>query len=120
MLYTKLAVVAAFSALAIASPNATPVEVRQNKNNGGGGAAAAAGGANGLTLLANAVQTGSASTGQEADADPAQALSQTSNNNFINFCSGKTVTNGLQNVAGSCNGIGMYKLSPPKNQSNNL
>jgi hypothetical protein len=28
--------------------------------------------------------------------------------NFINFCSGQTLTNGLQNKAGSCNGVGMY------------
>jgi hypothetical protein len=28
--------------------------------------------------------------------------------NFINFCSGETVTNGEQNRDGSCNGIRMY------------
>lgn len=28
------------------------------------------------------------------------------NANFINFCSGKTLTNGVQNKAGSCNGVG--------------
>ena len=27
------------------------------------------------------------------------------NANFINFCTGKTLTNGLQVKAGSCNGI---------------
>ncbi|KAI0689386.1 hypothetical protein BC835DRAFT_256585 [Cytidiella melzeri] len=32
-----------------------------------------------------------------------QVASLTSTNNFINFCSGKTLTNGLQVVAGSCN-----------------
>lgn len=31
-------------------------------------------------------------------------------NNFINFCVGKTITNGLQNTAGSCNGIGKMFL----------
>lgn len=29
------------------------------------------------------------------------------NANFINFCSGKTLTNGLQIKTGSCNGIRM-------------
>jgi transcription initiation factor TFIID subunit 15 len=26
--------------------------------------------------------------------------------NFINFCSGETLTNGLQQTGGSCNGVG--------------
>lgn len=28
--------------------------------------------------------------------------------NFINFCQGKTLTNGLQVKEGSCNGIGKF------------
>lgn len=32
-----------------------------------------------------------------------QVASLTSKNNFINFCSGKTITNGLQIKTGSCN-----------------
>jgi len=47
--------------------------------------------------------SGNGAIGSEAG----QALSATSNNNFINFCSGKTLTNGLQVTTGSCNGIAM-------------
>lgn len=36
--------------------------------------------------------------------------SLTSGNNFINFCKGKTVTNGAQVEAGSCNPIPMGQL----------
>jgi hypothetical protein len=34
-----------------------------------------------------------------------QSAAATSTNNFINFCSGKTITNGLQITTGSCNPI---------------
>jgi hypothetical protein len=64
-------------------------------------------GASGLTLLANAVQSGSFNDGSdEIGANEAnQAKSLTSTNNFINNCAGKTLTNGLQITQGSCNGI---------------
>lgn len=89
MLYTKLSAVVAFSAGALAATGTT----------GAGGA--------GLTLDAAAVQSGSFVDGSTSiGAEAGQALSQTSQNNFINFCSGKTLTNGLQIVGGSCNGIG--------------
>ncbi|KUJ15065.1 uncharacterized protein LY89DRAFT_128786 [Mollisia scopiformis] len=70
---------------------------------------ASADGATGTTLLANAIQSGSFVDGsQEIGADEAdQAKSLTSTNNFINNCAGKTLTNGLQVVGGSCNGIPM-------------
>lgn len=63
-------------------------------------------------LNSNAVQTGSAVTGQVNDV-PAdgQSNSETDTANFINFCSGNTLTNGLQIKTGSCNGIGKYSLS---------
>ena len=32
--------------------------------------------------------------------------------NFVNFCSGETLTNGLQVKAGSCNGIGKSSTRP--------
>lgn len=35
---------------------------------------------------------------------------QSSDENFINTCVGKTLTNGLQVKGGSCNGIRMYHL----------
>lgn len=59
-----------------------------------------------LTLSQNAVQTGSQQDGSQG-ADAGQAKSKTDNANFINFCSGKTLTNGLQQKQGSCNGIPM-------------
>lgn len=78
-----------------------------NANKGGGTGANNAADAS-LTLSSNAVQSGSFADGSAGlGAEAGQALSTTSKNNFINFCSGKTLTNGLQNTAGSCNGIGM-------------
>ena len=57
-------------------------------------------------LAANAIQSGSfldgSVNGVLADG---QSKSQTSQNNFINNCVGKTLTNGLQVIGGSCNGI---------------
>jgi len=35
-----------------------------------------------------------------------KANTRSDNANFINFCNGKTLTNGLQVQGGSCNGIG--------------
>lgn len=58
-----------------------------------------------LTLDSGNVQSASDSNGNPSDG---QAASLTDPSNFINFCSGKTVTNGQQNTAGSCNGIGEY------------
>jgi hypothetical protein len=60
-----------------------------------------------LSLLSNAIQKGSFNDGSnEIGANVAnQAKSQTSQNNFINNCAGKTLTNGLQILTGSCNGI---------------
>jgi len=43
------------------------------------------------------------------------ALSKVSDNNFENFCDGLTLTNGLQNTAGSCNVIPIGKI-PAKNK----
>lgn len=60
----------------------------------------------GLFLVASAVQSGSASDGSNNGVSaPGQSKSQTSQNNFINYCKGKTLTNGLQVQGGSCNGI---------------
>ncbi|KAI1494587.1 hypothetical protein F5X96DRAFT_528279 [Biscogniauxia mediterranea] len=67
-----------------------------------------------LTLDANAVQTGSQSDGNP-DAAEGEAASQTDNANFINFCSGKTLTNGLQQKGGSCNGIVMGNIPSTNN-----
>lgn len=73
----------------------------KNGNNNGGG-----GGGGTPTLNADAIQTGSFEDGSKGnDADDGQAKSATSKENFINFCSGETLTNGLQVQGGSCNGI---------------
>ncbi|KAH8661673.1 hypothetical protein BGZ60DRAFT_433475 [Tricladium varicosporioides] len=103
MLFKQIASALAFSTVVYA----------QNKNgnnnaNNGANANAAAGGATGTTLLANAIQSGSfvdgSVNGVSADG---QSKSATSQNNFINNCAGKTLTNGLQVTTGSCNGITM-------------
>lgn len=78
-----------------------------NANQGGGNAA------DSTTLSQNAIQSGSFSDGSQGlGAEDGQAASQTSQNNFINECAGKTLTNGLQITDGSCNGIRKYR-SPP-------
>lgn len=61
------------------------------------------------TLDAANIQEASSSNGNPNTAI-GQAASLTDPANFINFCSGKTVTNGLQNTAGSCNGIGKQSV----------
>lgn len=62
--------------------------------------------ASATTLAANAIQSGSFVDGSVNGVSAAgQSKSQTSQNNFINNCAGKTLTNGLQVTAGSCNGI---------------
>lgn len=62
----------------------------------------------GTTLQDDVIQKGSTVDGSDevGAAEVGQALSATSTNNFVNFCSGKTLTNGLQILTGSCNGIG--------------
>jgi len=110
MLFKQILIATAFSAIASA----------QNNGKGGGNNAkadaAAAGDATGTTLTANAIQSGSfvdgSVNGVSADG---QAKSLTSKNNFINNCSGKELTNGLQVTAGSCNGIPMGDIPSKAN-----
>ncbi|CAZ82634.1 unnamed protein product [Tuber melanosporum] len=85
---------------------------RQN-NNGGGNR----GGNNGDP--AN-VQEASQATGQEGGAEAGQADSATDDANFINFCTGKTLTNGLQVQAGSCNGIVMGDIPSTANMVSSI
>ncbi|TGO25319.1 hypothetical protein BPAE_0082g00020 [Botrytis paeoniae] len=70
-----------------------------------------------LTLAQNSIASGSFSDGlTEVGGNEAfEAASVTSQNNFINFCAGETLTNGLQIVTGSCNGIPMGQI-PAKNK----
>lgn len=59
------------------------------------------------TLDPDVIQVGSSTDGSGSlGANADQAPSLTSENNFINFCKGQTLTNGLQITEGSCNGIG--------------
>lgn len=93
-----LSAVALFSTLALAQNNNNNNNGQNNNNNNNGGDA--------TQLAPNAVQSGSFFDGSDAiGANDAQAQSDVSQNNFINFCAGQTLTNGLQLVDGSCNGI---------------
>ncbi|KAM3075279.1 hypothetical protein ACMFMG_007278 [Clarireedia jacksonii] len=69
-----------------------------------------------LTLNQNAIASGSFNDGlSEIGSEAFEARSATSQNNFMNFCAGQTLTNGLQITTGSCNGIPMGQL-PAKNK----
>lgn len=104
---TSVSAAAAASASSTDTPSATT-----GKNNGGGGG----GGAAALALNPQAVQSGSEQDGTKASGSQAgQVASATDAANFINFCAGKTLTNGLQNKAGSCNGIVMGQIPSQQN-----
>jgi hypothetical protein len=91
MRFTQIACAAALTAVVYATPSPA------NAN---------AAGADTTTLSANAIQSGSFNNGiDETGSEAGQAESTTSQNNFINNCAGKTLTNGLQITTGSCNGI---------------
>ncbi|KAK6580490.1 hypothetical protein PZA11_006726 [Diplocarpon coronariae] len=88
---------------------------------GGKNAAKARKGAK-TTTIAVAAKTSAAATGEDSveltgqeSPTAGQASSATDANNFINFCSGETTTNGLQVKAGSCNGIVMGKIPSTSN-----
>ncbi|KIM30672.1 hypothetical protein M408DRAFT_66163 [Serendipita vermifera MAFF 305830] len=67
-----------------------------------------------LALLANLVAPGLANDGQDVPV-AGQVSSLTSTNNFINFCAGKTITNGQQVTGGSCNPIPLGDIIPKAN-----
>ncbi|EXJ80665.1 hypothetical protein A1O3_06949 [Capronia epimyces CBS 606.96] len=85
-----------------------------NTGNTGGGN----GGNNDLLLLAANVQNASNSPGGAGDAG--QAPSDTDPANFINFCTGKTLTNGAQVTGGSCNGIVMGDIPSNSNMVSSI
>jgi len=71
--------------------------------------------------LAANVQNGSTSTGLDAGAiEKGQSASDTDDANFINHCTGKTLTNGLQVKAGSCNGIVMGDIPASTNMVSSI
>jgi len=110
MLYSKLACAAALVTVASAA----------NANNAASNTQG--GDATGTSLLANAIQSGSFNDGSDevGSAEAGQALSQTSQNNFINNCAGKTLTNGLQITTGSCNGITMGDIPAKTNMVSSI
>ncbi|KAF2115458.1 hypothetical protein BDV96DRAFT_575507 [Lophiotrema nucula] len=103
---------AAATSAAAAATATQAAQANGGQNNGGQGNGQAAN--NALCLDQNNVQTGSQNDGL-ADAEPGQAASDTDNANFINVCSGKTLTNGLQVKGGSCNGIAMGDIPSTNN-----
>ncbi|KAK1248822.1 hypothetical protein MKX08_007042 [Trichoderma sp. CBMAI-0020] len=80
-----------------------------NANNGGGS----------VTLDSNLIQTGSQQDGNNPGGE-GQVASATDNENFINFCQGKTLTNGAQVKTGSCNGIPMGNIPSVNNMVSSL
>lgn len=111
MQYFKLACAIALTAGSVVNAEANPTPA----NNNGNANANAGNAATGTTLSANAIQSGSFVDGSQevGAAEAGQALSATSQNNFINNCAGKTLTNGLQITQGSCNGIRKYTFGAP-------
>lgn len=65
-------------------------------------------------MLQELVATNLAQDGQ-ATPEAGQVASLTTKNNFINFCSGKTITNGQQVTGGSCNPVPMGDIIPKAN-----
>ncbi|KAK6524142.1 hypothetical protein TWF694_005803 [Orbilia ellipsospora] len=99
------------------------IEARQNRNNNNknNNNNNNNGGNNALALNPNNVQTGSQQTGQNGtDVQAGQVNSATDPANFINFCTGKTLTNGLQVKTGSCNGIVMGDIPSTENMISSM
>jgi len=95
------------SAAAAATPAANI-----NKNTGGNGGNGNNNGGGGnpqtsLTLDNSVINSNFAKSGQEGATEAGQVASLTSKNNYINFCLGKTLTNGQQVKGGSCNSAPM-------------
>ncbi|POS83030.1 hypothetical protein EPUL_005962, partial [Erysiphe pulchra] len=70
-------------------------------------------GINTKELKQNLIQKASAQANGKAGID-------TSDENFINVCDGKTPTNGKQNEAGSCNGIPMGEIPSKSNMVSSI
>jgi len=92
-----------------AAATSSPV-TNVNKNTGGNAGNGNTGGGNpqtSLTLDKSVINSNFAKTGQEGATEAGQVASLTSTNNYINFCIGKTLTNGQQVKGGSCNSTPM-------------
>ncbi|KAG4433760.1 Pathogenicity cluster 5 protein d [Cadophora sp. M221] len=105
----------AAAATSAAATNNNGNNAGNNNNNAGGNAGGNAGAATGATCLdTSVIQANSDKDGQDVPT-AGQAASATDPANFINFCKGQTITNGLQVKAGSCNGIVMGKIPSTAN-----
>ncbi|ODQ49623.1 hypothetical protein SAICODRAFT_194017 [Saitoella complicata NRRL Y-17804] len=112
------AATAASSSADVAAAASSSNNNNNNNNNGGGG-----GGGNNsdLSLDPANVQSASDSTGQAGSgAEAGQVNSATDPANFINFCTGKTLTNGLQVKGGSCNGVVMGDIPSTSNMISSI
>jgi hypothetical protein len=81
---------------------------------GGGGGGGGGDAQTSLTLDPTVIAKGFAQDGQ-AVAEAGQVASLTSTNNFINFCKGKTLTDGKQVTGGSCNPAPMGDIPSSNN-----
>jgi len=110
MHYSTLLCAAVFTSSSLAANS------NSNSNSASNSASSSSNSNGGLTLSSSAVQAGSQFDGTtEIGAEAGEAASATSTNNFINFCEGQTLTNGLQILTGSCNGIPMGQIPAKTN-----
>ncbi|KAH6605605.1 hypothetical protein Trco_004758 [Trichoderma cornu-damae] len=111
----SLSVLADAASVERRSPFGRTLGRRQDNARNRGGNQGGNGG--GLALNSNLVQTGSQQDGNNpgADGQSASTTVDSDNANFINFCQGKTLTNGQQVRTGSCNGIVMGNIPSVEN-----
>ncbi|EER42004.1 conserved hypothetical protein [Histoplasma capsulatum var. duboisii H88] len=75
----------------------------------------------GLCLDPSVLQKGSELDGEKEALNKDEVIpSITSSNNFINYCNGKTLTNGTKINEGSCNGIPMGEIPSTKHMVSTL
>jgi len=110
----KAATTAATTTTTTAAAAAATTAASSSSSSSGSGAGSADSSV--LQLNPANVQSGSDQTGQNGtDAEAGQVNSATDPANFINFCTGKTLTNGLQVKTGSCNGVVMGNIPSTDN-----
>lgn len=116
MLYTNLVAALACATLAAATRQPALHHVpRQAATTGTGNATAV------LALNPANVQSGSEQNGLLASgAETGEVAAATDPANFINFCTGKTLTNGDQVKTGSCNGIVMGDIPATTNMISSM
>jgi hypothetical protein len=106
---TSVAASTAAEAASATSAAASTATAAASTNSTDSGTAATSGIQASLTLDSSVIASGFLDDGQNPPV-AGQAASLTSGNNYINFCSGQTITNGLQVTAGSCNPAPMGQI----------